>query len=139
MNNKPHKVVYEVLIVILLILCILLGYKLDKLEKTNQMEPKTKYYKPLDDRLTIKSSGIDGLGLFAEEEISVGENLGVSHVYDERFKNQFIRTPLGGFINHSDTPNLKAYIDADFRYIKTLRHIKAGEELTLEYNLYNVK
>ena len=139
MNNKPHKVVYEVLIVILLILCILLGYKLDKLEKTNQMESITKFYKPLDDRLTIKSSGIDGLGLFAEEEISVGENLGVSHVYDERFKNKFIRTPLGGFINHSDTPNIKAYIDADFRYIKTIRHIKAGEELTLEYNLYNVK
>jgi len=139
MINKPHKVVYEVLIVILFILCILLGYKLDKLEKTNQMESITKFYKPLDDRLTIKSSGIDGLGLFASEDISVGENLGVSHVYDERFTNQFIRTPLGGFINHSDTPNLKAYIDADFRYIKTLRHIKAGEELTLEYNLYNVK
>ena len=103
------------------------------------MESKTKYYKPLDDRLTIKTSTIDGLGLFALEDISVGDNLGVSHVYDERFKNQFIRTPLGGFINHSDTPNLKAYIDADFRYIKTLRHIKAGEELTLEYNLYNVK
>ena len=115
------------------------GYKVDKLEKTNQMESKTKYYKPLDDRLTIKPSGIDGLGLFAEEDLAVGENLGVSHIYDERFKNKFIRTPLGGFINHSDTPNLKAYIDADFRYIKTLRHIKAGEELTLEYNLYNVK
>ena len=139
MNNKPHKIVYKVLILTLLILCILLGNKLDKLEKTNKMESKSKYYKPLDDRLTIKLSGIDGLGLFAEEEISVGENLGISHVYDERFKNQFIRTPLGGFINHSDTPNLKAYLTADFRYIKTLRHIKAGEELTLEYNLYNVK
>lgn len=103
------------------------------------MESIRKFYKPLDDRLTIKSSGIDGLGLFAEEEISVGEDLGISHVYDERFTNKFIRTPLGGFINHSDTPNLKAYLTADFRYIKTLRHIKAGEELTLEYNLYNVK
>lgn len=103
------------------------------------MEVKLKYYKPLDDRLTIAPSSIDGLGLFAVEDIPVGENLGISHVYDERFKNKFIRTPLGGFINHSDTPNLKAYIDADFRYIKTLRHIKAGEELTLGYSLYNVK
>ena len=142
MNNKPYKIVYESIIVILLILCILLGHKVDKLEKINQMGSKlnsVKYYKPLDDRLTIKTSTIDGLGLFALEDISVGDNLGVSHVYDERFTNQFIRTPLGGFINHSDTPNLKAYINADFRYIKTLRHIKAGEELTLEYNLYNVK
>tara|TARA_R110000803_G_C11982435_1_gene320932 strand:+ start:538 stop:957 length:420 start_codon:yes stop_codon:yes gene_type:complete len=139
MNNKPHKIVYEGTIVALLVLCVLLGDKLDKLEKSNQMEPKTKYYKPLDDRLTIKTSTIDGLGLFALEDISVGDNLGISHVYDERFTNQFIRTPLGGFINHSDTPNLKAYINADFRYLKTLRHIKKGEELTLEYNLYNVK
>jgi len=139
MNNKPHKIVYEVTIVLLLVLCILMGYKIEQLEKTNHMESKPKYYKPLDDRLTIKSSTIEGLGLFATEELPVGENLGVSHVYDERFTNQFIRTPLGGFINHSDTPNLKAHIDADFRYIKTLRHIKAGEELTLEYNLYNVK
>lgn len=139
MINKPHKIVYEVTIALLLVLCVLMGNKIDQLEKTNPMQPKPKYYKPLDDRLTIKSSTIDGLGLFATEDISVGENLGISHVYDERFTNQFIRTPLGGFINHSDTPNLKAYIDADFRYIKTLRHIKAGEELTLEYNLYNVK
>jgi hypothetical protein len=129
----------KLLVLILLILVILLGHKVDKLKKTNKMEVKLKYYKPLDDRLTISPSSIDGLGLFAVEDIPVGENLGISHVYDERFKNKFIRTPLGGFINHSDTPNLKAYIDADFRYIKTLRHIKAGEELTLEYSLYNVK
>jgi len=142
MNNKPHRRVYEVLILTLLTLCILLGNKVDKLEKTNQMKPKlnnVKYYTPLDERLTIKPSEIEGLGLFAKEDLTVGEDLGISHVYDERFKNQFIRTPLGGFINHSDTPNLKAYTNADFRYIKTLRHIKAGEELTLRYNLYNVK
>lgn len=139
MYNRSYKIVYEVTIALLLVLCILMGYKIDKLEKTNHMEPKQKYYKPLDDRLTIKSSTIDGLGLFAKEEIAVGENLGISHIYDERFTNQFIRTPLGGFINHSDAPNLKAYLTADFRYVKTLRHIKAGEELTLEYNLYNVK
>lgn len=139
MIDKPHKIVYEGTIALLLSLCIFMGYKIEQLEKTNHMEIKSKYYKPLDDRLTIKSSEIDGLGLFATEDLPVGENLGISHIYDERFTNQFIRTPLGGFINHSDTPNLKAYIDADFRYIKTLRHIKAGEELTLEYNLYNVK
>ena len=44
-------------------------------------------------------------------------------------------TSLGGFINNSDNPNLQAYIDTDFRYIKTLRHIESGEELTLKYSL----
>ena len=48
------------------------------------------------------------------------------------------RTPLGGFLNHSDTPNCQK-IEVDGRYyIQTLRDIKEGEELTLKYTLYNV-
>ena len=43
-------------------------------------------YKPLPDSLTIKPSGIDGLGLFAKEGIAQGTNLGMSHVVD-RFRN----------------------------------------------------
>ena len=37
-------------------------------------------YKPLPDSLTIKPSGIDGLGLFAKEGIAQGTNLGMSNV-----------------------------------------------------------
>jgi hypothetical protein len=37
-------------------------------------------YKPLPDSLTIKKSGIDGLGLFADQDIKHGTNLGMSHV-----------------------------------------------------------
>jgi hypothetical protein len=37
-------------------------------------------YKPLPDSLTIKQSGINGLGLFAKENIGQGTNLGMSHV-----------------------------------------------------------
>tara|TARA_R100001463_G_scaffold26997_5_gene62835 strand:- start:15556 stop:16311 length:756 start_codon:yes stop_codon:yes gene_type:complete len=135
-SYRPHKVVYEVIICILLILNVLLTNKLYNLE--NIMEIKTKYYKPLDSRLTIKQSNIDGLGLFAVTDIKEGEVLGISHVYDERFKDRFIRTPLGGFINHSKEPNLEAKIDGDYRYVKTLKNIEEGEELTLLYNLYNL-
>lgn len=102
------------------------------------MEIKYKYYKPLDSRLTIKPSNIDGLGLFAVTDIEAGEVLGISHVYDERFKDRFIRTPLGGFINHSEDPNLEAVIDGDYRYVKTIKDVEDGEELTLLYNLYNL-
>jgi SET domain-containing protein len=135
MATKPHKIVYELLIIILLVLCTLLGYKVDNLQKINELKPKTKYYSPLDCRLIIKPSTIEGLGLFALEDIPVGETLGVSHIYDDNFKNKFMPTSLGGFINNSDNPNLQAYIDTDFRYIKTLRHIESGEELTLKYSL----
>ena len=59
MMDKPHKIVYEGTIALLLSLCIFMGYKIEQLEKTNLMKVKSKYYKPLDDRLTIKSSTID--------------------------------------------------------------------------------
>ena len=59
-------------------------------------------YKPLPDSLTIKSSDISGLGLFATEGIGQGTNLGTTHI---KIKDEIIRTPLGGFINHSNTPN----------------------------------
>ena len=59
-------------------------------------------YKPLLDSLTIKSSGIDGLGLFAKEFIVRGTNLGMSHI---KLGDKIYRTPLGGFINHSNNPN----------------------------------
>ena len=60
-------------------------------------------YKPLPDSLTIKPSGIDGLGLFAREGIAQGTNLGMSHL---KFNGTILRTPLGGFVNHSNTANV---------------------------------
>ena len=59
-------------------------------------------YKPLPDGLTISISVIEGLGLFTESFVKKGTNFGVSHM---KMNGMLIRTPLGGFINHSDTPN----------------------------------
>ena len=59
-------------------------------------------YKPLPDSLTILPSGIDGLGLFAKKGLAQGTNLGMSHM---KIKDTIFRTPLGGFINHSNTAN----------------------------------
>lgn len=64
-------------------------------------------YRPLDGRLTIKESGIEGLGVFAKEDIPEGEWLGLYHIHDHRFNESIIRTTLGGYINHSEKPNLK--------------------------------
>jgi SET domain-containing protein len=95
-------------------------------------------YRPLPKELTIAQSKIDGLGLFAKTPIRQGIVLGISHVRNERFENGYIRTPLGGFINHSDNPNLETLIIDQDRYMKTKKPIKAGEELTLNYTLYNI-
>ena len=100
-------------------------------------------YKPLPDSLTIKQSGINGLGLFAKEGIGQGTNLGMSHL---EIGEKVIRTPLGGFINHADNNNCVKgelhMMNEKFKYKKwnllTLQDIKEGEELTLRYTFYKV-
>ena len=106
-------------------------------------------YKPLPDSLTIKVSGIEGFGLFAKKDIPEGTNFGVSHM---KMNGMLIRTPLGGFINHSDTPNctksryfmtnendIKIKHDYTRYDLVALEDIDEGEELTLKYTFYNIK
>ena len=133
-------------------------------------------YRPLPDGLTIKNSPIEGLGLFATTEIKANSFIGVTHIRDEQFENKYIRTPLGGFYNHSNSPNvirmvsdtlpklkfgdvvdpkkeireekdkktsledvfyhLQEKSDAKYMFLITIQDIKAGDELTANYNLY---
>jgi len=103
-------------------------------------------YKPLPESLTIQQSGINGLGLFAKEGIAQGTNLGMTHI---KLNGNIVRTPLGGFINHSNTANCvkvellmvdETKIKFDYKKwnLVTLRDIKKGEELTIRYTFYNV-
>ena len=96
-------------------------------------------YKPLPDSLTIKTSKVNGLGLFAKETIPQATNLGMTHI---KIGERIIRTPLGGFINHSETPNCQRHQvrvkpGFDKWSIMTLEDIEEGEELTLKYKLYD--
>ena len=133
-------------------------------------------YKPLPKQLTVKRSSIDGLGLYALEDIKRNSFIGVTHVRDEQFENKYIRTPIGGFYNHSNEPNvirmvsdalpklkfgdsvdpkkdtreekdkdtdldatffhLQEKSDAKYMFLISVRDIKAGEEVTANYNLY---
>tara|TARA_R100001126_G_C4699421_1_gene89529 strand:- start:100 stop:399 length:300 start_codon:yes stop_codon:yes gene_type:complete len=96
-------------------------------------------YRPLPKELTIKKSYIEGLGLFATEFLPANTKLGISHIKDKRFEDNYIRTPLGGFVNHSDVPNCEFYIEDDYIMLRTIRHINMGRELTAEYWLYNME
>ena len=133
-------------------------------------------YRPLPDGLTIKNSPIEGLGLFATKDIKANSFIGITHIRDEQFENKYIRTPLGGFYNHSNDPtvmrmvsnvlptlkfgdpidtsakakkfdendadrenmyyNLQEKSDAKYMFMVSIKDIKAGEELTANYNLY---
>ena len=110
-------------------------------------------YKALPDYLTIDKSKIHGLGLFATEDIGKDTNLGISHVKNtsSKFENNYVRTPLGGSINHSDDPNCIKFIPdvvvapdvkvslPDYMSLKTIRKIRRGEELTVTYTLYSIE
>ncbi len=129
-------------------------------------------YKPLPDFLTIKKSPIEGLGLYATRDIKVNTFVGLTHIQDNNFENGFIRTPIGGFYNHSNEPNVRRVvsdalpkiksgdiidesldvekipdgkgnrenlyptIEGKYMFIVTTKEVKAGEELTANYNLY---
>ena len=97
-------------------------------------------YMPLPSSLRIEDSDVHGQGLFAKEDIPKGTDLGVSHVFVMRDWDGEVwgtkywqRTPLGGFINHSETPNTIAEIEGPLSYFFTIKDIKAGEELFTKY------
>ena len=105
-------------------------------------------YKPLPDNLRLGFSDIHDIGLFAKEGIAQGTNLGMTHI---KVADHLIRTPLGGFLNHSDNANctkveLRMFNEENpsqtLNYKKwnlvTLKNIKEGEELTLKYTFYKL-
>lgn len=98
-------------------------------------------YRPLPDGLTIKESNVQGLGLFATKDFDAEIVLGIVHIQNKNFPHGYIRTALGAFYNHSDDPNcinVKGFWhQLPVCYLRTIRAIKAGEELTAKYTLYN--
>ena len=95
-------------------------------------------YKPLPDTLTIKKSNIQGLGLFATTDIPESI-LGIGWVKQDYFPDGFIRTPMGGFINHSDEPNcIKVKRDNRY-YLNTIKDVVGGDELTVKYSFYKIQ
>ena len=105
-------------------------------------------YRPLPPEVRLGFSDIEGVGVFAKKNIEKGHNFGMSHL---KIGDRLIRTPLGGFINHSDHPNCfktaLRYTNEDdptigFSYkiwnLVAINDIKEGEELTVTYTFYKL-
>ena len=93
-------------------------------------------YDPLPPECVLKNSKIHGLGLFVIKDVPNNHDFGIGHIKDKEFKDGYIRTPLGAFYNHSINPNCKIIEDGRFLRLFSIREIKAGEELTAFYTLY---
>ena len=98
----------------------------------------TNKWRPLPDSVTIKNSDIDGLGLFAKTNIASGTNLGMMRIL---VGSEWIRTALGSFSNHvNDNPACMTYSDVNKEgyscyYLKVIKDLIEGDELTLSYNM----
>ena len=89
-------------------------------------------YKPLPDNLELKLSDIHGYGVVAVAPIPAGKVLGLSHIQSP----ELIRTPLGGYINHSMNPNCIRILEGNRWYLQSIADISDGEEITLMYKGY---
>ena len=104
-------------------------------------------FRPLPKQLTIKNSPIEGLGLFTTEDIKKHSFIGVTHVRDEQFENKYIRTPIGGFYNHSNSPNVIRMVSDSLPKLKfgdkvdptkSTQELKKGEK-NVENSFYHLQ
>ena len=118
------------------------------MENEERKMPTQLTYRPLPPELRLGFSDIEGIGVFAKKDIEKGHNFGMSHL---KIGERLIRTPLGGFINHSDNPNCfktkLLYTNHDDPKVKfdyrtwnlvAIKNIKEGEELTVTYTFYKI-
>lgn len=80
----------------------------------------------------VAPSPIQGHGVFARVPLVAKTSLGLAHWYDGR---RWHWTALGRWHNHSPTPNAKSVLVGSRRYLVTLRDIRPGEEITVDYRL----
>ena len=96
-------------------------------------------YKPLPAYISIGPSDNHGAGLFAVEDIPEEVVIGITHIYDQEFEDDYIRTPLGGFLTYSDNPNCKLIDEDEYKRLIAIKHIDAGTELTVNHPIHKVK
>ena len=113
-------------------------------------------------RLQVRKSGVHGKGVFVVQPIKKGEafieytgeviswpealrrhphdpgqpdHTFYFHLDDERVIDGLVGGNASRWINHSCAPNVEAEDDTGRVWLKALRHLKVGEELTFDYGL----
>lgn len=83
-------------------------------------------------KLSIRTSNIHGCGLFASERIEIGERIILVGDLSKLSSGKFI-TPLGSMVNHQKNGNSLLKKQGCKFYLKAIRDINKGEEITSDY------
>ena len=67
------------------------------------------YYNPLPEELILGVSRTHGHGVFAKYDLPKKYDLGMSHIKIPIIHG-YVRTPMGGFLNHSEEPNCRCLL-----------------------------
>lgn len=78
-------------------------------------------------KIEIKPSKIEGNGVFVKGDLKKGEVIGLAH------SNGQPSTELGRMHNHSERPNAESIKIGEDRFLKALKKLKTGEEITVDY------
>lgn len=86
--------------------------------------------------IEIKPSEIHGLGVFAKRALPNSFIIGETHVLVD---SDLIRTPIGGFINCSNTPNAELFQypklkRSNYYGVKLITNVEEGGEITINYS-----
>lgn len=103
------------------------------------------FYNPkiMNDVYFIDDSDIAGQGVFMNVELRGNSMDNYTTIVGPAFKQtsqtgdpdqDYTRTMLGKYVNHSNTPNLYLLEDGQVFYYATNEEILKGEELTIDYN-----
>ena len=102
-----------------------LGYSLSDVDEvsniTSDLVPMPKGLK-----VTIMDSSIHGKGVFATEDITSGESVGLARIDKDR-------TPIGRYLNHSKVPNGEMIEHGKDVLLIAIHPINSGAEITVNY------
>ena len=80
----------------------------------------------------LKSSNVHGQGIFASKDLGANAVLFETHRKTSGALKWVNLVPNCSY-NHSSNPNCQSLTLGDFKYLVTLKEIKEGEELLVDY------
>lgn len=89
-------------------------------------------------KYTIHTSDIHGSGVFAVNDITIGEVVGVALecVNENNDVLEFLRTPIGMYVNHASKGNVRLKLNGNDYYFVASRFINKNDEIVTSYDDY---